>query len=143
MPDNTVIVTTAYDTLLVDNVSDIRDIAELLRKEDGVITDLTEYVGAPSETDGWKNSTFFDTKYTFNYAILTHGRTSQVFSVVKWKDFSEGEQLQVMFKDGTGVWTSFVNVSLIYTENPGMEEIIARAFSGDIQNTSGLVKIYN
>jgi len=139
LPDGTAIVTTAYDTLLVDNVSDIKDIAELLKKEDGTITDLTEYVGKPN-VEGW-NFSLFDTKYKFDYAILNNGETSQVFPLQNWLDFSEGEQLQLKFNDDTGILTSFVNVTLVSPKTNGIEEIIASAFSGNIKNNP-LVKIY-
>lgn len=140
LPDETVIVTTTYDTLLVNNVSDIKEIAELVKGENGIISDLTEYVGNPN-VDGW-NFSIFDTKYNFNYAILNNGETSQVFPLKNWLDFKEGEQLQINLNDDTGFLTSFVNTTLVSSETEGMEEIIARAFSGDLEKEKDLVKIY-
>ena len=140
LPDGTAIVTTTYDTLLVDNVLDIREIAELVRGENGVISDLTEYVGKPTAS-GW-NFSFFDTKYKFNYAILNNGQTSQVFSLKNWLDFEEGEQLQLNLNDNTGFLTSFVNTTLVSSKTEGIEEVIARAFSGDLEKDKDLVKIY-
>lgn len=141
LPDNTVLVTTAYDTLLVDNVTDIKEIAELVRGENGIISDLTPYVGAPN-VSGW-NFSLFDTKYKFNYAILNNGVTSQLFPIKNWLDFSEGEQLQLNFDDNTGFLSSFVNVTLIKPETVGIEEVIANAFSGNLENNKSLVKKYN
>lgn len=140
LPDGTAIVTTAYDTLLVDNVTDIVDIAELVRGVDGVITDLTSYVGKPN-VDGW-NYSFFDTKYYFDYAILNNDRTTQVFPLNKWLDYSDGEQLQLNFNDNTGVLTSFVNVTLVSPETNGIEEVIAAAFSGSLEKDNSLLKVY-
>lgn len=140
LPDDTVLVTTAYDTLLVDNVSDINDIAELVRGANGVIIDLTKYVGKPN-VSGW-NITLFDTKYYFNYAILNNGQTSQVLPIKNWLDFSDGEQLQLNFNDDTGMLTSFVNVTLVKPGTEGIEEIIANAFSGKETNDKNLIKIY-
>lgn len=140
LPDGTVLVTTAYDTLLVDNVTDIKEIAELVRGENGVISDLTPYVGEPN-VSGW-NFSIFDTKYTFEHAILCNGKTSQLFPIKNWKDFSEGEQLQLNLNDNTGFLGSFVNVTLVKPETTNIEEIIAQAFSGDLQNTKKLVKKY-
>ena len=141
LPDGTVLVTTAYDTLLVDNISNIKEIAELVRGENGVISDLTPYVGAPNVST-W-NFTLFDTKYKFYYAILNSGKTSQVFPITKWLDFSEGEALQINLKDNTGFLTSFVNTTLVDPKTEGIENIIASAFSGDLEQTQNLVKIYN
>ena len=140
LPDDTAIVTTAYDTLLVDNVSDIKEIAELVRGENGVISDLTEYVGKPT-AKGW-NFSIFDTKYQFDHAILNNGQTSQLFKISGWLDFTEGEQLQIKFNDGTGILTSFVNTTLVSGKTDGIEEVIANAFSGNLQTNKNLVKVY-
>lgn len=141
LPDDTAIVTTAYDTLLVKNSSDILEIAELFRGKDGVISDLREYVGEAS-VDGW-NYSFFDTKYKFTYAILSNDDTTQVLPIMNWLDFSEGEQLQLNFNDNTGLLTSFVNTTLVDPATPGIEEVIAKAFSGSLEKDKGLVKTYN
>jgi len=141
LPDNTSIVTTAYDTLLVDNVSNIYEIAELVRGSNGVITDLTPYVGEPNASL-W-NFTLFDTKYRFEYAILNNEQTSQVFDIKNWLDFSEGEALQLNFEDNTGMLTSFVNVTLVSPKTEGIEEIIKDAFSGNLDKDKTLSKTYN
>ena len=140
LPDDTVLVTTAYDTLLVDNVTDIKDIAELVRGENGAISDLTPFVGEPN-VSGW-NFSIFDTKYSFEHAILCNGKTSQLFPIRNWLDFSEGEQLQLNFNDNTGFLGSFVNVTLVKPETLNIEEVIAQAFSGDLENNKKLVKKY-
>lgn len=129
-----------YNTILVDNVSDIKEIAELFRSADGVITDLTPYVGEPN-VSGW-NFTLIDTKYKFNYAIISNDKTSQLFPIKNWLDFSEGEQLQLNFNDDSGILTSYVNTTLIYTENKDITEVIASAFSGDLEKTKSLVIVY-
>ena len=140
MPDGTAIVTTAYDTLLVKSSSDIKDIAEYFRSEDGVISDLTSYVGKPT-AGGW-NRKFFDTKYKFDTAILNSGDTCQVFPITNWLDFSEGEQLQLNLNDNTGFLTSFVNTTLVDPKTDGIAEILAKAFSGSLEKDKGLVKTY-
>lgn len=140
MPDGTAIVTTAYDTLLVKSSSDIKDIAEYFRSKDGVISDLTSYVGKPT-AGGW-NRKFFDTKYKFDTAILNCGETCQVFPITNWLDFSEGEQLQLNLSDNTGFLTSFVNTTLVDPKTDGIAEILAKAFSGSLEKDKGLVKTY-
>ena len=140
MPDGTAIVTTAYDTLLVKSSSDIKDIAEYFRSEDGVISDLTSYVGKPT-AGGW-NRKFFDTKYKFDTAFLNSGDTCQVFPITNWLDFSEGEQLQLNLSDNTGFLTSFVNTTLVDPKTDGIAEILAKAFSGSLEKDKGLVKTY-
>lgn len=138
LPDDTAIVTTAYDTLLVKNVRDIWEIAEFFRSKNGVICDLTPYVGEPN-VSGW-NFSLFDTRYTFNYAILNNNGNTQIFPVKNWLDFSEGEQLQLNFYDNTGLLTSFVNTSLVSSKTSEIVEIIADAFSGSLQQEKSYSK---
>ena len=141
LPDGTTLVTTAYNTVLVKNVSDIYTIAEYFRSPEGIISDLTPYVGEPTAS-GW-NFSLFDTRYHFNQAILNNGKTNQVFNISEWRDYSEGEQLQIHLNDNSGFLTSFVNTTLVSTENPNLAETIAKAFSGSLEEDLGLVKKYN
>ncbi len=140
LPDGTALVTTAYDTVLVDNISNITEVAEYFRSPEGIISDLTPYVGEPN-VQGW-NMSLFDTRYHFDYAILNNGQTHQVFSISNWRDYSEGEQLQIHLPDNSGFLTSFVNTTLISTETNGLEEILANAFSGSLEEDYGLAKKY-
>ena len=141
LPDGTALVTTAYNTVLVKDISDIYTIAEYFRGPEGIISDLTPYVGK-STASGW-NYSLFDTRYHFNYAILNNGKTNQVFNIREWRDYSEGEQLQIHLNDNTGFLTSFVNTTLVSTETPSLVETIAHAFSGTLEEDLGLVKKYN
>ncbi len=140
LPDGTAIVTTAYDTVLV-KTSNVMALAELFRGPEGVISDLTQHVGEPN-VSGW-NFSLFDTRYHFDHAILNNGETHQVFKVNEWRDYSEGEQLQVHLNDNSGFLTSFVNTTLVSTENSKLPEILAHAFSGTLEEDLGLVKKYN
>lgn len=141
LPDGTALVTTAYNTVLVKNVSDIYTIAEYFRSPEGIISDLTPYVGEPS-VGGW-NFSLFDTRYHFNQAILNNGKTNQVFNIKEWRDYSEGEQLQIHLNDNSGFLTSFVNTTLVSSDNQNLAETIAKAFSGTLEEDLGLVKKYN
>lgn len=140
LPDKTAIVTTAYDTILV-KTDNIMDIAELFRGAEGVINDLTSYVGQP-DVSGW-NISLFDTKYHFSYAIFNNDSSTQIFPISKWRDYSEGEQLQLQFSDNTGFLTSFVNTTLVDPQTENIENIIAASFSGQLQENNKLVKKYN
>ena len=140
LPDKTAIVTTAYDTILV-KTDNIMDIAELFRGAEGVINDLTSYVGQP-DVSGW-NISLFDTKYHFSYAIFNNDSSTQIFPISKWRDYSEGEQLQLQFSDKTGFLTSFVNTTLVGPQTENIENIIAASFSGQLQENNKLVKKYN
>lgn len=140
LPDKTAIVTTAYDTILV-KTDNIMDIAELFRGTEGVINDLTSYVGQP-DVSGW-NISLFDTKYHFSYAIFNNDSSTQIFPISKWRDYSEGEQLQLQFSDNTGFLTSFVNTTLVDPQTENIENIIAASFSGQLQENNKLVKKYN
>lgn len=140
LPDGSAIVTTSYDTILVNNVSDIKELAEYFRGPEGVITDLTPYVGEPS-ISLW-NQSIIDIQYRFTHAILNNGQTSQVFAIKKWLDFKEGEQLQLNFSDDTGILTSFVNTTLVSPKTEGLESILAASFNGTLENGQKLIKTY-
>ena len=58
------------------------------------------------------NKQFFDTTYTFNYAMvkLPDG-TIKKGKVATWDDY-EGEQLQIKFEDGTTVLVNSTNTVL-------------------------------
>lgn len=140
LPEGTAIVTTSYDTILVKTSNNILDIAELFRGPEGIISDLTPFVGEPN-VSGW-NFSLFDTKYHFDYAIFTNNNKSQIFPLQEWKDFKEGEQLQLLFNDESGFLTSFVNTTLVDPKTDGIEETLAASFSGNLTNDKGLVKKY-
>jgi hypothetical protein len=139
LPDDTALVTTAYDTVLVNNTSDIYEIAKVFLGKDGVITNLEEYVGSP-EVNGY-NWAFLDTRYLFSHAILSNEDTTQVFPIQNWLDFSEGEALQLNFYDDSGILTSFVTTTLIDPHTEGIEEIIANAFVGNQEKAK--VKVHS
>lgn len=140
LPDDSAIVTTSYDTILVNNVTDIMELAEYFRGPEGVITDLTPYVGEPN-VSFW-NKSIIDVRYKFSHAILNNGQTSQVFTLKNWLDFAEGEQLQLNLNDGTGFLTSFTQVTLVSPKTEGLEETLASAFNGTLTKNKKLVKIY-
>lgn len=140
LPDDSAIVTTSYYTILVNNVSDIRELAEYFRGPEGVITDLTPYVGEPPFSL-W-NQSIIDIRYKFTHAILNNGQTSQVFPIKNWLDFKEGEQLQLNFSDDTGILTSFVNTTLVSPKTEGLESVLAASFNGTLDNDQKLVKTY-
>ncbi len=140
LPDGTTIVTTSYDTILVDNSRDIKEIAEMFRGPEGVVSDLTPYVGEPS-TSFW-NMSPFDTKYHFTHAILMNDGTAQVFPISQWLDFKEGEQLQLNLNDNTGFLTSFVNTTLVSPSQEFLEETLAAAFNGTLETDKPVIKTY-
>ena len=45
-------------------------------------------------------------------------------------DFADGEQVQLRFKDGKGILTSYPNTTLVYTESQAKLDAIANAFAG-------------
>lgn len=136
LPDNTKMVTTAYDTILVKNVSDIYDIAEYFRGENGVITDLTPYVSV--DDNAGINYQFIDTDFQFSYAILSSNANSQLLSVNKWIDYADGEQLQIELDNDNGFLTSYVNTTLIEPGTEGLEEIMTDAFNGKLDKNTTL-----
>ena len=138
LPDNTILLTTAYNTVLV-KTNDIETVAKYFVGEEGIINDLTSYVGSP-EASGW-NFQLFDTYYSYTHAIMINGKTSQIFNINKWRDYADGEQLQIEF-DGQVVLTSYVNTTLILPNTKGIEEIIAASFTGELNKNKTLVKEY-
>lgn len=48
------------------------------------------------------NQTFFDTTYTYNYAqVRLPDGSIKTGKVKEWTDYSDGDQLQIKFEDGT------------------------------------------
>lgn len=88
------------------------------------------------------NRTAFDTKYGFGKTVVFGDDTTTIMYVEQWKDYS-GEQLQIHLNDNFGLLTSFVNTTLVSTENSKLAEIIAASFSGTLEEDLGLVKKYN
>lgn len=63
---------------------------------------------------GCGNKDLFDTNYTFDRAIiaLPNGEVVEV-EIDKWTDYEDGDQLQIISKDGTVYLTSTLNCTLI------------------------------
>lgn len=63
---------------------------------------------------GCGNKDLFDTNYTFDRAIiaLPNGESIEV-EIDKWTDYEDGDQLQIIAKDGTVYLTSTLNCTLI------------------------------
>jgi hypothetical protein len=128
LPDGTVVLTSAYDTILF-KTSNIEDYAELFRGKDGVVSNLTSTFGTPT-AGGW-NFRLFDTKWRFNYAIYNNGQNSQVFDISTWMDYADGEQVQLKFNDGRGILTSYPNTTLVYAQDESKVDAIAKSFAGE------------
>ena len=128
LPDGTVVLTSAYDTVLF-KTNNIEDYAELFRGKDGVVSNLTSIFGNPT-AGGW-NFKLFDTKWRFNYAIYNNGQNSQVFDISTWMDYADGEQVQLKFNDGRGILTSYPNTTLVYSEDESKVDAIAKSFVGE------------
>lgn len=66
---------------------------------------------------GCGNQDMFDTNYTYNRAIigLQNGKFVDV-EVKQWRDYEDGEQIQIIAKDGTVYLTSSYNCTLIRTK---------------------------
>ena len=60
------------------------------------------------------NQMVFDTNYTFDYAIVEFpGEDVRTIQISKWTDYEDGEQLQILAKDGTIYLVSSVNCVLV------------------------------
>ncbi len=140
LPDGTVILTSAYDTILL-KTNNIEKYAEMFRGSDGITTNLTPVFGEPN-VSGW-NWRLFDTKWTFNYGIYNNGQNSQIFKIRKWMDYKDGEQVQLYFHDDSVLLTSYINTSLVYSKDEQKVEAIAKAFAGAEKQKGKVYKYYN
>ena len=61
---------------------------------------------------GCGNQQVFDFNYTFDEAICNIGGEYQTIKIEKWNDY-EGEQLQLIDKNGTVYLVSSINCTLI------------------------------
>ena len=66
---------------------------------------------------GCGNKDMFDTNYTYNKAIidLANGESIEV-EIKQWRDYEDGDQLQIITPDGTVYLTSSYNCTLIRSE---------------------------
>lgn len=71
------------------------------------------------------NYDLIDTNYSYDKAVITLNDKTIVVDVDKWTDY-EGEQLQIITKDGTVILTSSYNCILLKTDS---DEDIAGALS--------------
>ncbi len=80
---------------------------------------------------GCGNHQFFDTKYTYNKAIIVNGNCASIIEIDKWNDY-EGEQLQIVTKDGLVILTSAFDTKLINDETSELSaEEVARGLVGE------------
>ncbi len=77
------------------------------------------------------NYSCVDTKYTFNKAIIVNDNIATIIEIDKWTDY-DGEQLQIITKDGTIIVTSSFDTKLINDSNSVIKaEDIARSLVGE------------
>lgn len=80
---------------------------------------------------GCGNRNVFDTKYTFNKAIIFGDDTATIIEIDKWKDY-DGEQLQITTKDGLVIVTSSFDTKLVNDKKSEIKaEDIARSIKGE------------
>jgi major membrane immunogen (membrane-anchored lipoprotein) len=63
------------------------------------------------------NMSIIDTTYTFDKAIVYMGNEKIELEIKKWKDYDDGEQIQIETKDGKVYLTSMNNAILIKEGN--------------------------
>lgn len=59
------------------------------------------------------NKQIIDTSYTFNKAIINTGNEVITVNVKSWKDFDDGDQIQIKTDDGTVYLVHSSNITLI------------------------------
>lgn len=81
----------------------------------GLIIALTVFLigcANPGEASAY-NKQFFDLNYSFDTAIIDLHNEVVTVDVKSWTDYEDGEQLQIIAKDGTVYLTSSYNCTLI------------------------------
>ena len=76
----------------------------------GCETEVGADTGYPRSNKMWYDNTDY-----FDKAIIQLGNEVIEVEVEKWEDFEDGEQLQILTKDGTVYLTSSYNCTLIRT----------------------------
>lgn len=77
------------------------------------------------------NKQIMDFKYEFNKAIIVHDNCATIIDVKKWCDY-EGEQIQIITKDGTIIITSTFDTKLINDIDSDLTaEDIAKSLVGE------------
>ena len=60
------------------------------------------------------NRDMFDTVYSYDYAIVSlPDGTSKTIEIKQWRDYEDGEQIQITAKDGTIYLVNSVNCVLV------------------------------
>ena len=77
------------------------------------------------------NYDMVDFKYNFNKAIIFREDTATIVEIQKWTDY-DGEQLQLITKDGLIIVTSSYDTKLVNDEKSTLTaEDVARSIGGD------------
>ena len=63
------------------------------------------------------NKTMLDTNYTFDKAIIQKGDKEIIVDIESWKDYDDGEQLQLELTDGSVILVSSYNTILVCTKD--------------------------
>ena len=137
--DNFVLLTSSFDTNCFYGNSDNYSINNIANS--AIVNDEVYHLTEDNTKNKTYNKDIFDTNWTFNKSITFNGNKALILPVGFWNDYS-GEQLQLNFNDNSDILSSFVNVTLVSPKTDGIEEVIAKAFSGDLENSKNLVKKY-
>lgn len=63
------------------------------------------------------NRQLIDLNYRFTYAKVIIGNEVEIHKIRSWKDFPEGDQIQITLENGTTILTHSTNV-ILYSEKP-------------------------
>ena len=59
------------------------------------------------------NKMLIDTRYTYNMAYITIGDETIKVEIDSWRDYSDGDQIQVVAKDGKVYLSNSTNIGLV------------------------------
>lgn len=61
---------------------------------------IASLIGISALLTGCGNYDMWDTQYTFDYAICKFEGIPERIDITSWRDFEDGEQIQIKSKDG-------------------------------------------
>jgi len=68
---------------------------------------------------------------TYNTAIIIRNNNAAVIDIESWKDFDDGEQLEIWTNDGTSILTTAYDTKLVNTEKSNIDiEELCRTLIG-------------
>ena len=86
------------------------------------------------------NKDVFDTQYVFNELVIVNGNVATIVEVKQWRDYEDGDQLQIITKDGLVFLVDAMNA---YPLDTRTSEVTSEEFARNLVGENGEVKYLN